>query len=99
MQTRAAGCMHAAYILICSSCCEAWHAEYDNCSETLVEMVACTVKVLLQCSLSNVNEMQVKADVNDIINAFCTPDSFKKSSKVIIMADTVSDNVCRIIHM
>jgi len=31
--------------------------------------------------------MQVKADVNDIINAFCTPDSFKNSSKVITTAE------------
>jgi len=44
--------------------------------------------ILLQCIFSNVNELQVKADVNDIINAFCTPDSFQNSSKVITTAHT-----------
>ncbi|DBB18419.1 TPA: hypothetical protein ACH3X3_000065 [Trebouxia sp. C0006] len=42
------------------------------------------------------SEDQVKADVNDIINAFCTPDSFKNSSKVITTADTLSDHMCMI---
>ena len=46
--------------------------------------------------IRHVNESQVKADVNDIINAFCTPDSFKNSSKVITTADTLSDHMCMI---
>ncbi len=57
---------------------------------TLVQTVTCMglSNILLQCIFSNVNELQVKADVNDIINAFCTPDSFQNSSKVITTAHT-----------
>ena len=77
---------------------QAWHAEYDKCSKTLVQIVTCMglSNILLQCILS---ELQVKADVNDIINAFCTPDSFKNSSKVVTTAHNVPDNTCMIKHL